>query len=135
MIMRIGWVTGSAYEWTNHWRVATTAGIPPEDLLAVRNWRNSDRLTAADRAILAATDECLEGKSISDAVWTAVRHSPASRTGRPAAPTPSLKVGTTHVKRSLFFKYARAVPIRTVVRKGWDRASGVAALRVWLMRN
>src|SRR3954463_10414760 len=29
MIMRIGWVTGSAYEWTQHWRVATTAGIPP----------------------------------------------------------------------------------------------------------
>ena len=70
MIMRIGWVTGSAYEWTNHWRVATTADIPPEDVLAVRDWRNSDRLTAADRAILAATDECLEGKSISDAVWT-----------------------------------------------------------------
>ena len=33
MIMRIGWVTGSAYEWTQHWRVATTAGIPPEDIL------------------------------------------------------------------------------------------------------
>ena len=48
MIMRIGWVTGSAYEWTQHWRVATTAGIPPEDILAVRDWRNSDRLTAAD---------------------------------------------------------------------------------------
>ena len=41
MIMRIGWVTGSAYEWTQHWRVATTAGIPPEDILAVRDWRNS----------------------------------------------------------------------------------------------
>jgi alkylhydroperoxidase family enzyme len=40
MIMRIGWVTGSAYEWTQHWRVATTAGIPPEDILAVRDWRN-----------------------------------------------------------------------------------------------
>ena len=46
MIMRIGWVTGSAYEWTQHWRVATTAGIPPEDILAVRDWRNSDRLGA-----------------------------------------------------------------------------------------
>jgi hypothetical protein len=56
--MRIGWVTGSAYEWTQHWRVATTAGIPPEDILAVRDWRNSERLTPADRAILAATDEC-----------------------------------------------------------------------------
>ena len=49
MIMRIGWVTGSAYEWTQHWRVATTAGIPPEDILAVRDWRNSGRLTPADR--------------------------------------------------------------------------------------
>jgi alkylhydroperoxidase family enzyme len=69
MIMRIGWVTGSAYEWTQHWRVATTAGIPPENILAVRDWRNSDRLTTADRAILAATDECLAGKSISDTAW------------------------------------------------------------------
>ena len=72
MIMRIGWVTGSAYEWTQHWRVAATAGIPPEDVLAVRDWRASDRLTAADRAILAATDECLDGKSISDEAWAAV---------------------------------------------------------------
>jgi alkylhydroperoxidase family enzyme len=72
MIMRIGWVTGSAYEWTQHWRVATTAGIPPEDVLAVRDWRSSDRLSAADKAILAATDESLAGKSISDAAWAEV---------------------------------------------------------------
>src|SRR5258707_14209027 len=72
MIMRIGWVTGSAYEWTQHWRVATTAGIPPEDILAVRDWRNSDRLSPADKAILAATDECLGGKSISDTTWAEV---------------------------------------------------------------
>jgi len=77
MIMRIGWVTGSAYEWTQHWRVATTAGLPPEDILAVRDWRNSPPLTAADKAILAATDECLAGKSISDATWAEVaKHVP-----------------------------------------------------------
>jgi alkylhydroperoxidase family enzyme len=72
MIMRIAWVTGSVYEWTQHWRVATTAGIAPEDILAVRDWRISDRLTPADKAIIAATDECLAGKSISDTVWTEV---------------------------------------------------------------
>jgi alkylhydroperoxidase family enzyme len=72
MIMRIGWVTGSAYEWTQHWRVATTAGIPPEDILAVRDCRKSERLTPADKGILAATDECLAGKSISDAAWAEV---------------------------------------------------------------
>src|ERR1700694_5846001 len=59
MIMRIGWVTGSAYEWTQHWRVATTAGIPPDDVLAVRDWQASDRLSAADKAILAPTAESL----------------------------------------------------------------------------
>ena len=72
MIMRIGWVTGSVYEWTQHWRVATTGGLAPADILAVRDWRSSDRLTASDRAILAATDECLSGGSISDAVWAEV---------------------------------------------------------------
>src|SRR6202790_5407284 len=72
MIMRIGWVTGSVYEWTQHWRVATAAGVPPEDVLAVRDWRASDRLTAADKAVLAATDESLAGKAISDATWAEV---------------------------------------------------------------
>src|SRR5258707_6761548 len=33
MIMRIGWVTCSAYEWTQHWRVATTPGEPPQGVL------------------------------------------------------------------------------------------------------
>ncbi len=72
MIMRIGWATGSVYEWTQHWRVATGVGIPAEDVLAVRDWRNSDRLTAADRAVLAATDGTLAGKTISDATWAEV---------------------------------------------------------------
>jgi alkylhydroperoxidase family enzyme len=75
MIMRIAWVTGSAYEWTQHWRVATTAEIPPDVILAVRDWHDSDLLTPADRAILTATDECLAGKAISDAAWAEVaRH-------------------------------------------------------------
>src|SRR5713101_6133076 len=72
MIMRIGWVTGSAYEWTQHWRVATTAGIPPADVLAGRDWRSSERLTPAEKAVLAAPEEWLAGKSIADAVWAEV---------------------------------------------------------------
>ena len=46
-------------------------GIPPEDILA-RDWRNSERLTPGDKADPAATDECLVGKSISDASWAEV---------------------------------------------------------------
>ena len=69
VIMRIGWKTGSVYEWTQHWRVARGLGIPEADLVAVRDWRNATTLSAADRAVLRATDETLANGKISDATW------------------------------------------------------------------
>ena len=69
LIMRIGWATASVYEWTQHWRVARELDIPAEDLLAVRDWRHSDRFDARDRAVLAATDETLIDGRIGDATW------------------------------------------------------------------
>src|ERR1700680_4528715 len=38
MIMRIGWVTGSAYEWTQHWRGGHPAGATAQGILWVRGW-------------------------------------------------------------------------------------------------
>ena len=73
VIMRLGWRTGSVYEWTQHWRVATQLGIDPEDIVAVRDWPVSDRLGPADRAVLAATDETLDTGTISDETWAACR--------------------------------------------------------------
>ncbi len=70
VIMRIGWPTDSVYEWTQHWRVAKQLGVSEEDLLGVRDWRASDRFDAADRAVLAATDETLETGTLSDATWS-----------------------------------------------------------------
>ncbi len=71
VILRLGWATGSDYEWTQHWRVATELGIPEDDLLAVRDWRGSERLSEADRAVLAATDETLANGSIGAETWAA----------------------------------------------------------------
>ena len=66
VIMRIGWATGSNYEWTQHWRVAQKPfDVPPEDLLALRDWRASDRFDAADRIVLEATDETLDTGTLS----------------------------------------------------------------------
>lgn len=73
VIMRLGWATGSVYEWTQHWRIATQMGIDPEDLLAVRDWRASERLSDADRAVLRATDETLEDGAVSAATLDACR--------------------------------------------------------------
>lgn len=70
-IMRIGWVTGSDYEWTQHWAIAQERfGLSAEELLAVRDWRTSEVFDARDRAVLAATDETLDTGTISSKTWT-----------------------------------------------------------------
>lgn len=73
VIMRIGWVTKSEYEWAQHWRVATQLGIGAADLLGVRDWRSCARFGAAECAVLAATDEILSAGRISDETWRACR--------------------------------------------------------------
>jgi len=71
IIMRIGWRTGSVYEWTQHWRVARGLDIPEADLAATRDWRGAANLSAADRAVLQATDDTLDQGMISNAAWEA----------------------------------------------------------------
>ncbi|HLF99329.1 MAG TPA: carboxymuconolactone decarboxylase family protein [Acidimicrobiia bacterium] len=72
VIMRIGWVTGSEYEWGQHWRVGHTFfDVPAADLAATRDWQRHDGFDAADRAVLAATDEVLERGAVSAATWDA----------------------------------------------------------------
>jgi alkylhydroperoxidase family enzyme len=73
IIMRIGWVTASEYEWTQHWYVARGLEISEEDLLGVRDWRNTTHFGAEERAVLAATDETLESGLIGDETWAACR--------------------------------------------------------------
>ena len=69
VIMRIGWATGSVYEWTQHWRVATGMGLSAGDLVGVRDWQAHEGFGPAERAVLAATDETLETGAIGAATW------------------------------------------------------------------
>ena len=71
VILRIGWATGSVYEWTQHWRVARLMEIREDDLLGVRDWRNHADFGHAERAVLAATDETLEHGVIGEETWRA----------------------------------------------------------------
>jgi len=68
VIMRIGWVTRCDYEWAQHWSIATALGIPEDDLLGVRHWRDHPSFDDLERAVLEATDECLGGGRIDDPV-------------------------------------------------------------------
>jgi alkylhydroperoxidase family enzyme len=70
IIMRIGWVTGSNYEWAQHWPLAQEIfGCDSEELLALRNWRASEHFDERDCAVLTATDELLETGDLCDQSW------------------------------------------------------------------
>lgn len=71
VIMRIGWLTGCDYEWTQHWRVASGLGVAAEDLLGVRDWQAYNGFGPAERAVLAATDDLVRDGVVSAASWTA----------------------------------------------------------------
>lgn len=71
IIMRIGWSTGSVYEWTQHWRLSMDMEIAEADLIAVRDWhQDKSVLSDDDRVILQAVDDTLEQGKISDATWS-----------------------------------------------------------------
>ena len=69
VIMRIGWATGSNYEWTQHWRIAQdTFGCSEADLLAVRDWRESNHLGDDEKLILEVVDSLLETGDVEKSV-------------------------------------------------------------------
>ncbi|GFG75607.1 carboxymuconolactone decarboxylase family protein [Mycobacterium botniense] len=71
VIMRIGWLTASDYEWTQHWRVALGLGVSAEDLLGVRDWRAYRGFGPVERAVLAATDDVVRDGAVSAESWAA----------------------------------------------------------------
>lgn len=57
MIMRMGWATGSEYEWGQHWGIAQQFGVEAGRLVALREWRDDPEFTPAERAVLAVVDD------------------------------------------------------------------------------
>jgi alkylhydroperoxidase family enzyme len=70
IIMRIGWLTASDYEWTQHWRVAQGLGVGADDLLGVRDWQTHLSFGPAERAVLAATDDVVRDGAVSTESWS-----------------------------------------------------------------
>jgi alkylhydroperoxidase family enzyme len=72
VIMRIGWSTCAAYEWTQHWPIARDFGVSEADLLGVRDWRAHPGFGFREQAVLQATDECLDAGGVTQATRSAL---------------------------------------------------------------
>lgn len=74
IIMRIGWTTGSEYEWTQHWPLALQMFECTEpELQALRSdaWKTAECFDPIDRAVLTAVDELLATGDLGDETWQA----------------------------------------------------------------
>ncbi len=72
-IMRIAWLTGCEYEWSQHWRVAQGLGVSADDLTGVREWQSHRGFGSTEQAVLAATDDVVRDGVVSAESWAACK--------------------------------------------------------------
>lgn len=70
IVLRVGWLTKSEYEWHNHVGYALNLGMSLEEIAAVKDgadsaWPFSDQ----DRAVLRGVDELMTTHDLSDESW------------------------------------------------------------------
>ncbi len=73
-LIRTGFAAGSQFVFSQHCKAGRAAGIPDEKVAAIPAWASSPLFDAADRAVLAYTDELvLQDGRVQDATFAAVR--------------------------------------------------------------
>jgi len=70
VIMRTAWRCGCEYEWGQHLRGASQAGVTGEEVAQLsRTTVDDNAFSRFDRALVAAADELHDDSEISDATW------------------------------------------------------------------
>jgi len=72
LILRIGWLCQSEYEWAQHVRIGKTTGLTDEDVRHISAGPDAAGVNEHDRLLLRATDELHADAMISDETWNAL---------------------------------------------------------------
>ena len=72
-ILRVANLTGSKYEWTQHYPIALEAGVTHEQTEAILHWANSTSFSNEERAVLQYTDEVAQNTETRDETFKALR--------------------------------------------------------------
>ena len=79
LILRIGWLCGSEYEWSQHVRAARRIGMSDDEIRRIAVGADAAGWDAFEAALIRATDELHRDDTISDATWRAL----SARYGEP----------------------------------------------------
>lgn len=72
LILRIGWLCQSEYEWAQHVRVGKGVGLTDIDIARIIDGPDAKGLSKTHRLLIQATDELHKDAFISDATWNAL---------------------------------------------------------------
>jgi 4-carboxymuconolactone decarboxylase len=72
LILRVAWRSGSGYEWHQHRRMGSDAGLSEARLNAVPEGAGAGVWSPLERALLQAVDEFVDDVSLSDDTWDAL---------------------------------------------------------------
>lgn len=69
VVLRIGFLCKSGYEWTQHHRIGLESGLTAAEIEAIKAGADGPGWSEADQALLAASDELHQAQFITDPTW------------------------------------------------------------------
>lgn len=72
VILRIGYLCKSGYEWTQHHGIGLREGLTAEEIERIKGGADAGGWSPADQALLRASDELHHDQFITDATWAAL---------------------------------------------------------------
>jgi alkylhydroperoxidase family enzyme len=73
VILRVGWLSGSDYEWGQHVLIARDEGVSDEEITRIKEGPDATGWNPDERAALRAVDELHRDQEIGDETWTLLR--------------------------------------------------------------
>ena len=73
VILRIGFLCKSGYEWTQHVPIGVRAGLTEDEVARIKGGSDAPGWSPSDQALLRASDELHHDQFITDATWAALK--------------------------------------------------------------
>jgi len=73
VILRIGYLCRSGYEWTQHVAIGLRAGLTAEEIEAIKGGPSAATWKGADKALMQASDELHHDQFIAPGTWSALK--------------------------------------------------------------
>jgi AhpD family alkylhydroperoxidase len=69
LVLRVAWRTQCRYEWAQHVRIATDAGLSGDEIAALAVADLASRWSERDACLVAAVDQMVDGHRVADDTW------------------------------------------------------------------